>query len=50
MEKLRARGGKIVFVRLPDSGGLKALEDRETPRAANWDRVAERHGGARNLL
>ncbi len=35
--KLRARGGKIVFVRLPHSGGLKALEDRETPRARTWD-------------
>ena len=32
VEKLRARGGKIVFVRLPVSGGLKALEDRTTPR------------------
>src|SRR5881398_1804080 len=39
VEKLRSRGGKIVFVRLPNSGGLKALEDRETPRAAFWDRV-----------
>jgi hypothetical protein len=35
--KLRARGGKIVFVRLPHSGGLKELEDRETPRAQTWD-------------
>ena len=26
VEKLRARGGKIVFVRLPVSGGLKQLE------------------------
>jgi len=39
VQKLRARGGKIVFVRLPNSGGLKVLEDRETPRAAVWDRV-----------
>jgi hypothetical protein len=39
VQKLRSRGGKIVFVRLPNSGGLKALEDRETPRAAVWDRV-----------
>jgi len=37
VQKLRSRGGKIVFVRLPNSGGLKALEDRETPRAAVWD-------------
>jgi hypothetical protein len=39
VQKLRSRGGKIVFVRLPNSGGLKALEDRQTPRAAVWDRV-----------
>src|SRR5881392_98760 len=39
VQKLRSRGGKIVFVRLPHSGGLKALEDREMPRAAVWDRV-----------
>lgn len=37
VEKLRARGGKIVFVRFPHSGGLKELEDRETPRAQTWD-------------
>src|SRR5256714_5101996 len=37
VNKLRARGGKIVFVRLPNSGGLKALEDRDTPRTQTWD-------------
>jgi hypothetical protein len=37
VQKLRARGGRIVFVRLPYSGGLKALEDRDTPRAQTWD-------------
>ena len=39
VQKLRARGGKIVFVRFPHSGELKKLEDRTTPRAAIWDRV-----------
>ena len=39
VQKLRSRGGKIVFVRFPNSSGLKALEDRQTPRAAVWDRV-----------
>jgi hypothetical protein len=37
VEKLRARGGKIVFVRLPVTGGLKALEDKTTPRNQTWD-------------
>src|SRR5947199_8847278 len=31
IEKIRARGGKIVFVRLPVTGGLKELEERDTP-------------------
>ena len=37
VEKIRGRGGKIVFVRFPHSGGLKELEDRDTPRAQTWD-------------
>ena len=44
VEKLRARGGKIVFVRLPVSGELKALEDRITPRSQIWDRVIKDTG------
>jgi len=39
VEKLRARGGKIVFVRFPNSGELKALEDRLNPRARDWERL-----------
>jgi hypothetical protein len=39
VQKFRNRGGKIVFVHLPHSGELKALEDRETPRPLVWDRV-----------
>jgi transposase len=45
VQKLRARGGKIVFVRFPCSGELKKLEDRETPRAGIWDRVMKDTGG-----
>ena len=37
VNKLRARGGKIVFVRFPHSGELKTIEDRDTPRAKTWD-------------
>ena len=37
VEKIRSRGGKIVFVRFPHSGGLKELEDRDTPRSKTWD-------------
>ena len=37
VEKIRSRGGKIVFVRFPHTGGLKELEDRITPRDKTWD-------------
>jgi hypothetical protein len=39
VDKLRARGGKIVFVRFPYTGELKALEDRLNPRARDWERL-----------
>jgi hypothetical protein len=39
VERLRARGGKIVFVRFPNGGELKALEDRLNPRARDWERL-----------
>jgi hypothetical protein len=44
IEKLRARGGKIVFVRFPHSGGLKELEDRDTPRSQTWDPLLKMTG------
>jgi transposase len=44
VQKLRARGGKIVFVRFPYSGELKKLEDRETPRIGIWNRVLKDTG------
>jgi hypothetical protein len=42
VEQLRARGGKIVFVRLPVTGELKAIEDRITPRAQIWEPLLQR--------
>jgi hypothetical protein len=44
VEKLRARGGKIVFVRLPVSGELKTLEDRLNPRSQLWEPLLKRTG------
>jgi hypothetical protein len=44
VQKLQARGGKIVFVRFPYSGELKKLEDRETPRAGIWNRLIKDSG------
>ena len=40
VEKLRARGGKIVFVR----GELKTLEDRMSPRPQLWEPLLKRTG------
>ncbi len=39
VDKLRAKGGRIVFVRFPVSGDLKKLEDDGTPRGPTWDRL-----------
>ena len=39
VQKLRARGGKIVFVRFPNGGELKTLEDRLNPRARDWEQL-----------
>ena len=44
VDKLRARGGKIVFVRFPFSGELKSYEDRATPRAETWDPLLQQTG------
>jgi hypothetical protein len=35
--KIRDRGGKIVFVRLPMTGKVKEIEDQITPRARIWE-------------
>jgi len=39
VDKIRARGGKVVFVRFPHSGELKKMEDLGTPRAGIWTRL-----------
>jgi hypothetical protein len=40
-ELLRARGGHVIFVRLPSSGRRLALEEQYHPRASNWDCFAK---------
>ena len=44
VEKLRARGGRIVFVHFPHSGQLKELEDRLNPRTRDWERLLKETG------
>jgi hypothetical protein len=42
--KIKSRGGQVVFVRFPMSGGLKVLEDKATPRAGPWTRLLHETG------
>ncbi|MGH8092714.1 MAG: hypothetical protein ACREIF_04505 [Chthoniobacterales bacterium] len=44
VEKIRARGGKVVFVRFPHSGRVKEIEDRDMPRAKTWDPLLKSTG------
>jgi hypothetical protein len=44
VQQIRARGGKIVFIRFPLSGELKELEDRTTPRGKTWDPLLKMTG------
>jgi len=39
VQRIRARGGQVVFVRFPVSGKLKEIEDAATPRAGPWTRL-----------
>lgn len=41
---LRARGAKVVFVRLPVTGPLVAQEEKFVPLAAGWDRLVKENG------
>ena len=41
---IRARGGKVVFIRMPSQGDLRAVEDGITPRTAVWDRLLKDTG------
>ncbi len=37
VDKIRARGGDVVFVRPPDAPALRELEDQQVPREKGWD-------------
>jgi len=44
VERIRSRGGKIVFVRFPRTGELQKIEDRDTPREKTWDPLLKMTG------
>ena len=46
VKKIRARGGKVVFVRFPMSGDLRLHENKLTPRQGPWDRIIRESGAA----
>jgi hypothetical protein len=37
VDKIRARGGDVVFVRPPSAPDLRVIEDQHLPRARGWD-------------
>lgn len=44
VNRIRERGGRVVFLRLPVTGPLADLEEQLTPRAATWERLVEDSG------
>lgn len=44
VERIRARGGEVVFVRPPSAGPLRENEARRIPRAWGWDRLLRATG------
>ncbi|MFN3968178.1 hypothetical protein [Flavobacterium sp.] len=41
LKKFKAKGGKVILVRCPSSGGLKIGEDMKLPRATFWDDLVQ---------
>ncbi|WP_090145603.1 hypothetical protein [Dyadobacter soli] len=44
VDKIRARGGKVVFVRFPSSDPVWAAEQQAYPRALYWERLLKETG------
>lgn len=45
VERIRTRGGEVVFVRMVSSGSVRNIEDTRYPRERYWDRLLQRTGG-----
>ncbi len=41
VKKIKARGGNVLFVRMPSSGKVRQVESITWPRALFWDRFAD---------
>ncbi|MDX2088712.1 MAG: hypothetical protein SFX73_12725 [Kofleriaceae bacterium] len=46
VETLEARGGQVIFLRLPVTGTTRVAEDKYFPREKYWDRVVRETGAA----
>jgi hypothetical protein len=44
VQKIRARGGEVVFIRPPSGGDFYERELRNVPRSTTWDRLLEETG------
>jgi hypothetical protein len=44
VEKIRARGGDVVFIRPPSDGALLAAERKRLPKGDGWDRLLRETG------
>jgi hypothetical protein len=44
--RLRARGARVLFVRMPSTGEYLAYENQQFPRARTWDLLLARTGAA----
>jgi hypothetical protein len=44
VDKIRARGGKVVFVRFPSSDKLREMENQLSPRPVFWEAILARTG------
>lgn len=44
VQQIEARGGRVLFSRLPSTGAIRALELKNTPRALFWDRLLRETG------
>jgi hypothetical protein len=46
VERIRFRGGRVVFIAMPWSGMVREIEARRYPRALFWDRFLQEFGAA----
>ncbi|QWP77557.1 hypothetical protein J5226_03880 [Lysobacter sp. K5869] len=44
IDRIRARGGEVVWLRAPSAGPLLAAEHQRFPRATGWDRIVRETG------